>query len=302
VTDSTFLDFIVRHLSPVPGIQAVVLGGSRALGTHTPDSDTDLGLYYHSSAPPDLEALQHAVAEIDDRQGAYAITPIGEWGPWINGGGWLKVQGRSVDLLYRDLARVAEVVADCRAGCIAIHYQPGHPHGFATPIYMGEVATCKDLWDPHGEVARLKEHTRPYSPLLQRAIVDKFLWEAQFSIDNARKGVSRADVAYVGGCCFRSVACLIQVLFALNERYLLNEKGSLAVASTLAIRPANLKPRVEAVFELLDAEAAAIEAAVAQLETIADEVAVLAARQTETSELPEGDVDHPNRRDRGAVM
>ena len=87
------LDSIVQHLAAVDGIQAVVLGGSRALGTHTPDSDTDLGLYYDPSAPPDLDALQRVVAEIDDRQGAYRITPLGEWGPWINGGGWLKVSG-----------------------------------------------------------------------------------------------------------------------------------------------------------------------------------------------------------------
>ena len=41
--------------------------------------------------------------------------------------------------LYRDLARVAAVIAECERGRTACHYQPGHPHGFHTHIYMGEV-------------------------------------------------------------------------------------------------------------------------------------------------------------------
>lgn len=30
----------------VPGVRAVMLGGSRARGDHTPESDVDLGIYY----------------------------------------------------------------------------------------------------------------------------------------------------------------------------------------------------------------------------------------------------------------
>ena len=76
------------------------------------------------------------------------VTPLGEWGPWINGGGWLTVAGRKVDLLYRDLARVRSVVADCAAGRIAMAYQPGHPHGFCSAIWMGEIALCRPIFDP----------------------------------------------------------------------------------------------------------------------------------------------------------
>ncbi len=36
---------IVSELGQVPGVEAVVLGGSRARGTHTLESDVDLGLY-----------------------------------------------------------------------------------------------------------------------------------------------------------------------------------------------------------------------------------------------------------------
>ena len=164
--DAAFLDLIVQRLASVSGIEGVVLGGSRALGTHTPESDVDLGLYYAPSAPPDLEALQRIATEIDDKHGADSITPLGGWGPWINGGGWLKVQGIPVDLLYRDLTRVSQVIEDCCAGRVAIHYQPGHPHGFATHIYMGEIAECTD---PVGSTWRSREAESSYDALSARA-------------------------------------------------------------------------------------------------------------------------------------
>ena len=58
--------------------------------------------------------------------------------------------------------------------------------------------------------------------------------EISFSLVVAQKAVVRGDVAYIAGCCFRSVACMNQVLFALNETYLLNEKGAVALAITSA--------------------------------------------------------------------
>ena len=85
-----------------------------------------------------------------------SVTAIGEWGPWINGGAWLTVEGKRVDLLYRDLDRVRAVIEACQAGRIERVYQPGHPHAFISAIYMGEVALCLVLWDPENVLAGLK--------------------------------------------------------------------------------------------------------------------------------------------------
>jgi hypothetical protein len=73
---------LAARLVQVPGIVAVTLGGSRARGEHTPESDVDLGLYYRP--PLDTGALgdlARAVAGPDA-----AVTLPGEWGPWVDGG------------------------------------------------------------------------------------------------------------------------------------------------------------------------------------------------------------------------
>jgi predicted nucleotidyltransferase len=252
---SQFIHHVVDRLQAIEGIVAIALGGSRARGNHTPKSDVDLGLYYQPENPPELLALNHLASELDDSHRPNLITPVGEWGKWINGGGWLKVESIPVDFLYRDVAQVNQVINDCHDGKLTIDYQPGHPHGFVSSIYMGEVALGLSLHDPDDVLAALKAKTTPYPTKLKEATINKFAWEISFSLVVAQKAVARSDVAYAAGCCFRSVACMNQVLFALNEAYLLNEKGAVALANGFTLCPANYQRRIESVFALLGADA-----------------------------------------------
>ena len=250
-TDEQLLLQLVDNLSSVGGIRAIALGGSRARGKATARSDYDIGLYYDPDAPIDVDSLRRVVAEMDDAGPAASVTPIGGWGPWINGGGWLTLAGTRVDLLYRDLRRVGAVIGDCRAGRVERHYQPGHPHAFVSAIYMGEVAYGRALWEPTGALSALKQLTLPYPKPLAEALVDTFLWEADFALANARHGRGLDDTAYVVGCTFRCVACLCQALFARNGIYLLNEKGAVAAIAELTRRPRAFGARVAAALQAI---------------------------------------------------
>jgi predicted nucleotidyltransferase len=263
---------IVERLRVIRGVTAIALGGSRARGDHTPKSDVDIGIYYQPQSSFDLKELNRLAAELDDRRRENLVTPIGEWGKWINGGGWLRVEGVAVDFLYRDAAQVQRVIHECRTGHVTIDYQPGHPHGFVSSIYMGEVAVCAPLWDPDGVLEELKSGTRPYPPQLKEAIVNKFAWEIGFSLSVAEKAAARGDVAYAAGCCFRGVACMNQVLFALNEEYLLNEKGATALADGFALYPQRYRKRVESAFAWLDSTSSSIANAIAVLEELEREL------------------------------
>lgn len=78
-------DKTVALLREVPGIQAIVLGGSRARGTAQPGSDIDIGLYY-DSRQLDMPRLQKAAQQLDDEHRTNQVTPPGGWGNWVNGG------------------------------------------------------------------------------------------------------------------------------------------------------------------------------------------------------------------------
>ncbi|MGL4290145.1 MAG: nucleotidyltransferase family protein [Phreatobacter sp.] len=230
MTDA-IIDAVTNALRAVPGLTALVLGGSRARGTAGPGSDYDFGLYYDQRAPLDIAALKAALDPLVDVAGEVPLTAAGEWGPWIDGGGWLSIDGRKVDLLYRDLGRVRAVIADCRAGKVSMDYQPGHPHGFCSAIWMGEVALCRPLFDRGEAIATLKPLTVPYPEALRQALIARFHWEVRFAIYVAATAIARGEQSHIAGSAYRALACVAQVLFAANRRYLINEKGALVEAA-----------------------------------------------------------------------
>lgn len=245
------LDNIVNTLSAVPGVRAVVLGGSRGREEAYPDSDVDIGLYY-DAASLDVGALDDGLTILDDEKRTGLLHLPGEWGPWVNGGGWLTVGGTSVDVLLRDLARAETVVRDCVAGRIIIDWQCGHPFGFVNAIYAAEVHDCMPLWqDETRPVERLRallSSEGAYPPRMREAMAGKFLWEAGFSMDCGRKAALRGDLHYAIGSVFRTVGAWTQLLYAVNGRYQMNEKGSLATAASLPVAPQDLSARVEGIY------------------------------------------------------
>lgn len=263
---------IASRLGRIEGVAAVALGGSWARGDAFPDSDLDLGIYYHPNHRPSIAALRQLAEELDDRHPAETVTDFGGWGPWINGGGWLEIEGERVDWIYRDLALVNQVIDDCRAGRASCYYQPGHPHGFNNHIYMGEVYYCQILFDPENILGALKALTLNYPPHLKRALIDKYLWEAGFALDTSCKSATRGDTFYVTGALFRCAASLTQVLFALNEQYFLNEKGAINAIESFPLHPPEFKKTITDVLAQPGANAAQLRTSIQQFRELVQAV------------------------------
>ena len=258
------LSGLASNLATVGGVVGVVLGGSRARGTHRPDSDFDLGLYYRG--PLDVAALQTLADEVSDQPAE--VTEPGGWGPWVDGGGWLTIGGRRVDWIYRDLDRVRRVWEDCRAGRYQVAFQVGHPLGFYSHAYAGELALSRLIEDPTTELAELRPQMRAYPAALGEALV-RGLWEAEFAVRLARYGVAGADPAYTAGCLFRAVGVTCQALHGRAGRWLINEKGMVAASGALPHAPPGFAEDAKAIFadphgqvERAEALIAAVRAAV----------------------------------------
>ena len=270
---------LLEALKTVPGIRAIVVGGSRARGSDDAVSDTDLGLYYDAETPLAIDALDRVVAEHDDRKQSGLVTAIGGWGPWINGGGWLQVSGAAVDILYRDTSAVESVISQSIAGQFEMVYRPGHPFGFLSSIYAGEVAICDPFWDPVDWVANNKSRLIEYPSSLRRELVRHFGFEAKFSILIAEKPAKRSDISYVAGCLFQMVGSLLMVLFAINRIYWLNEKGALRLTDRFQIVPARFRERVEGMWESVRKDPDSLEAALGIARKLNEEVMGLVERE-----------------------
>ncbi|MFH9643431.1 nucleotidyltransferase domain-containing protein [Streptomyces albidoflavus] len=244
---------MARELAAVPGVRAVVLGGSRARGTHRPDSDWDLGVYYRGT--PDLGRLAALAGAAQDSP--VEVAGPGGWGPWVNGGAWLRVDGVPVDWILRDLDRVERVWQDCREGRYEVGVQAGHPLGFWSPVYAGEVAYGRILADPAGELAALRHQVceEPGYPEPLRGALAEAAWEAEFSVASAAKSAPGGDSLHVSLCLARAFGVLTQSLHAHHRRWLLNEKGALAATAALPGTPERFAERVTACLTALDAGA-----------------------------------------------
>lgn len=229
-------DSLVR----VPGLRAVVVGGSRAKGTHHGGSDVDLGLYYDRNSL-DIEGLRRVAGLFAD-DGPVNVAGPGSWGPWVDAGGWLSVDGTAVDWILRDLDRVAEQCRRAVRGEFAFHAQPGHPLGFWDVSYAGELATCLRLADPDRLLAPLRPALTPYPPALRTAMIGN-LWQAEFLVDSARKGIPKLDVGYVALCCSSALMLCAHAWHASAGSWVTNEKGAIVDVQRLPVESHDFTPR-----------------------------------------------------------
>lgn len=248
---------VAERLVAIRGIHGVMLGGSRARGEHTADSDVDLGLYYRP--PLDVAGLGDLAREV---AGPHAVvTERGAWGQWTDGGGWLTIADTPVDWLYRDLDRVHLCCQNARAGRVNFHFQVGHPMGVLESSYAGEVALGVVLADPSGELVALQRQVAPYPAPLGDALVAR-LWEAGFMLDALPKAASRGDTVYVAGCLFRIVELCAYALHGRAGRWVINEKGAVASAGRLPQAPADFERSANDVLARLGAEPNELMAAI----------------------------------------
>jgi hypothetical protein len=188
-----------------------------------------------------LASLARRVAGPDAK-----ITELGQWGPWVDGGAWLSVDGTSVDWIYRDANRVLAAWDDAQQGQFSVNAQTGHPFGVPDYAYVGEVALGVVLADPSGHLGVLKRQASTYPQALADALVER-LWEAEFLIGGLRKAAERTDSAWVAGCLFRVVMLCVHALHGRAGKWLINEKGAVHSAGQLTLSPLNFEERAQAI-------------------------------------------------------
>jgi hypothetical protein len=262
---------IGARLSQIKGIAAVALGGSYARGTQRPDSDIDLGLYYREDSPFSVEDIKKLANEINDEPHP-VVTDFGRWGPWVNGGAWLTVKGQRVDFLYRNLNQLQRVIQDCRQGKIHSDFYQQPPYGFHSYIYLGELNICKILHDPDSVLAALKQRLFPYPQPLKKAIIDSFLWGCEFDVSIAREFAEHNDIYNAMGCLTRCASHLVQVLYALNERYFTSDKGALQEIASFPSAPSDLGSRLERMLCLPGVGPGGLVEAVRQLDDLVNQL------------------------------
>lgn len=239
------VSLLATGLGAIRGVKAVVLGRSHARGLALPGSDIDLGILYSEADPFSIPSVRELVSGLNDTPEP-VIAGFYEWGAWVNGGAWLTIGGQRVDFLYRCLEHVQRVITEAEAGRYEVDYAQQPPFGFFSGTYLGEVATSIPLFDPDRCVEGLKRQVEEYPEALRRSVVQDQLWGAEFGLAAfARKFAVRGDTYGTAACLTRVVNHMVLALFALNRRYLINDKTSLHEIASFECVPREFGTRVQ---------------------------------------------------------
>lgn len=66
------------------------------------------------------------------------------------------MNGYHVDLILRDIKRVEQIIKDTEQGIVTANYQTGHPHGYISAMYRGELAISKIQYAKNESLCELK--------------------------------------------------------------------------------------------------------------------------------------------------
>jgi len=245
--EDNILQKVTSAFSALSCIEGIVLGGSRATASFNQDSDIDIGLYYKPHCL-DYDELNSIAKSLDDQHRNHSIGKEGDWGQWVNFGGWLQIDGKAVDLIFRDLGRVENVIDQTNAGIFSNNYHLGHPHAYLSFMYRGELAASKIQYAKDHSFRDLKALAQQYPDNLQASVIQFYLFEADFSLMLAKKAISSGDRYYLSGHIFRMVSALNQVIFAKNKVYFLNEKKAIQRIDRFEFAPSKYEERINEIF------------------------------------------------------
>jgi hypothetical protein len=201
---------LVDVLAAMPGTVAVVLGGSRALGSNDAGSDWDLGLYYRGAI--DLTALA----------ARGTVFPLGSWGRIMNGGAWLRCGGEKVDVILRDLDVVEHWTRRAENGEFERDALLGYLAGIPTYSLSAELASCRPL---RGDIP-----AAPFPPKLAAAAPSVWRFCRSFSLDYARMHARRGNLAGTTGQAASAVMEEAHAIVCERGQWVCNEKRLIETA------------------------------------------------------------------------
>ncbi|WP_216898958.1 nucleotidyltransferase domain-containing protein [Nocardia alni] len=244
--ERTFLDTTAETLFALPGVTAVALGGSRAQGTARPDSDWDLSIYYRGEFQPgDLSAVGWD---------GY-VSALGEWGGGVfNGGAWLTIDGRRVDVHYRDRDVVDIQLRAAEKGEFHIEPLAFHLAGIPTYLLVAELAFNRVLRGalPHPA----------YPDALRCKAPHTWADHARLTLGYARYNhAAHGRLTQCAGQVAVAASCYAHAILAARGEWITNDKALLvraglsgvdAVIESMTPNPAVLEDAVERVRALCE--------------------------------------------------
>ncbi|MGH1365619.1 MAG: nucleotidyltransferase domain-containing protein [Calditrichia bacterium] len=233
---------LVKALKQRSDVHAVAVVGSYASGTQRPDSDIDICAFYRSDL--DVVALADCICgEFGLTSSEVQLTTPGGWGNWVDGGGWLTLEGQRVDIVYRCIDRLEKELDHIWAGEIELDYLQAPAFGYFNFTWAAELRSTDPIFDPDGNIAALIKRMDTFPEVLKIKGSSIFLHAAQFASVIGKKALANENWFTARPCCDRAIWAICLALYSANGVWIPAEKRVMKEIVNLKYVPDRLVDR-----------------------------------------------------------
>lgn len=230
---------LIKALSRINGVVAVGLGGSRGLRIADENSDYDFVLFRASGEPIAAPLIANTVIAFADAKTVRmdADFVVGE------------VSGKKIELFQKDLSLVAKEISMARAGKFRWFIRRLFPHGDLSTAMISHIIYLELCAEKNLSVSNLKRLAEPYPEPLMRSSINFFMTQAAITLTHAGKIKKAADLQYLLALCSAFIFFANIVIFSINKRYPVLERGGARIILNLPLRPKDYEQRMAKLFQ-----------------------------------------------------
>ena len=227
---------LIFRLSEIECISGIVLGGSRGIGVASKHSDYDIALYLDSNKRISNELLlKHIPVEAKLTVHPALIS------------GYIGVH--KFELFQKSLPKVEQEIENNRQGKFQWFVSPLLPFGDLSYRQVSHLVNSEILWERNNQLQHTIEKVTPLPRLFIKSVINHFTKSINNNLIHLDK-INKHDDQYhfislVGSTLF----CYINILYVINNRYPIIEKGNWMAATKLEYSPPKLMERMTLVYQ-----------------------------------------------------
>jgi len=226
---------LIKSLSAIPEIEGIVLGGSRGIHVGNEHSDYDIALYRSCDKPITSEVIAaHIPKDLQVNVNPILIT------------GYLG--DLKFEIFQKNLNKIEQEIANNRQGKFRWYLAALLPYGDLSYRIVSHLVNSEILFDKTGKLQNTIDSVTPLPPLFKKSVTNHFVKQMNNSIIHIDKVSKREDQFHFMSLVGLILFCYINVLYVLNNRYPVIEKGNFKVAETLAKVPAEFTQKISAIY------------------------------------------------------
>jgi len=227
---------LITGLSEIESISGIVIGGSRGIGVGSEGSDYDIGLYLESEKRiPNELFLKHL-----PREAKLTVHPA-----LISG----YIGEHKFELFQKSLPKVEKEIESNRQGKFQWFVSPLLPFGDLSYRQVSHLVNSEIVWERGNRLQHTIEKVTPLPTLFIKSAINHFTKSINNNLIHLEKINKHEDQYHFFSLVGSTLFCYINILYVINNRYPIIEKGNWMAASKLRYLPTKLMPRMTAIFQ-----------------------------------------------------